>query len=210
MNYLIAHQVHHYPYLHTTARKKTLKHKLMTVLKGLMSVRLGKNEYLVTAGNSIWLPFDCLTAISYFPNCQVLEVEISSRSTQVYPFQAGFIDASPLLSALLDTLKSNDFDVDNEEQRSWLTALNFQLTKLTPTLTESHLTLEALSPTASCQANLAEQGVDVAEVQLALQVRQAIKARSSGSKPQKIINDLFDGNHELAQQLCLSIANHSL
>ena len=201
MNYLIAHQTYHYSFLHTTARKKSIKHKLIAVLSGLALIRLGKEEYVVNAGQMMWLPFDCLNSQTYFPNCQTIEIEISVRSTLTYPFQAGLISPSPLLRALLDTLNQCSFESNNNEQQALLSVVNFELVKQTPQLTQQCLKLSNMNHLPN---------LDHASLQMALKVRQALKLRSSGVKAEQIIDEIFSGNAQQAEQLCLAIANQTL
>ncbi|GLT14540.1 AraC family transcriptional regulator [Vibrio algivorus] len=201
MNYLIAHHIHQYPFLHTTARKKTIKHKLISVLSGFASVRLGKTEYVMNAGDTFWLPFDCLNALTYFPNCSLIEVEVSVRSTKNYPHQAGLVQRSALLNVLLETLSQSSFDPSNNEQKKWLEIVGFELEKLSPQLDDSVLTLDNAAKIPS---------IDQASLQMALKVRQAFKLRASGIKTERIIDEVFSANAQQAEQLCLAIANKSL
>ena len=51
-------------------------------MSGYLSVRVGKEEYLVSAQEAFWLPLECLTALTYFPNSQILEIDIFRTITQ--------------------------------------------------------------------------------------------------------------------------------
>lgn len=201
MNYLIAHHIHQYPFLHTTARKKTIKHKLISVLNGFATVRLGKNEYVIHSGDAFWLPFDCLTALTYFPHCTYIEVAVSVRSSKNYPHQAGLVQPSSLLNVLLESLIHSPFSPDNIEQKKWLEIVDFELEKLSPLLDESVMTLEQASQCSD---------IDQASLHMALKVRQAFRLRSSGIKTERIIDEIFSGNALQAEQLCLAIANQTL
>lgn len=183
-----------------TARKKTIKHKLFYVLDGYLSIRLGKEEYLVSAQEAFWLPLECLTALTYFPNSQIVEVEISARSRSSYPHQAGYFPPSPLMFALLEKLALHSFLPKNTQQMTWLKALNFELESLKPTLSDDGITLQD-----ACQ-----NGPNALSFQMVINVRSALKARSSGIKREKVIADFFDGSESHANQLCLAIANTSL
>ncbi|MFV0575378.1 MAG: AraC family transcriptional regulator [Vibrio sp.] len=200
MNYLISHQNLAFPFLHTTARKKTQKHQLIQVRQGFAAVRLGKNEFIIQAGQILWLPFDCLTSLTYFPNSEILELTISARSQKSYSYQAGLLNGSPILTTMLNELAKCPFDVENQEQKAWLNVVNFELEKLRPTL-DNTLTLEQFIATSKS---------DRLGLNSALLVREAFKMRSSGAKPEKIIETLFSGQTEQAQQLCLSIADKPL
>lgn len=201
MNYLIAHHTYQYPFLHTTARKKTIKHKLISVLSGFATVRLGKQEYVINAGEAFWLPLDCLTALTYFPNCTFIEVEVSVRSSKNYPHHAGLVQPSSLLNALLEKLSDSPFTPNNHEQKKWLDVVDFELEKLSPLLDESVMTLDQADKCSN---------IDKTSLQMALKVRQAFKLRSSGIKAERIIDEIFSANAQQAEQLCLAIANQTL
>ncbi|WP_105902061.1 AraC family transcriptional regulator [Vibrio gangliei] len=211
MNYLIAHKINHFPYLHSTPRKKSIKHKLIYVQQGVICVRLGKEEYVFEQGQALWLPFECLSAVTYFPNTTSLEVEVSCRSTNVYSYQAGEVELSELLSALLKSLANTTFDSADLEQKSWLKVVNFELTKLSPLLSSEMKTITNIKNLdIKSLDNKGGSHIDYAELHMALKVRDALKARSSGMKTKNIVESVFNGNHELAQQLCQAIANQAL
>lgn len=66
MNYAIQSETRHYPYLEVSARKRALKHSLIRVEQGLLLFRLGKHEYAVEKGQTLWIPFDCLCGLTFF------------------------------------------------------------------------------------------------------------------------------------------------
>lgn len=200
MNYLISHNTTHHPFLSITARKKTIKHKLFYVMSGYLSVRVGKEEYLVSAQEAFWLPLECLTALTYFPNSQILEIEISARSRSHYSHQAGYVSPSPLMSALLEKLALHSFSPENIQLMTLLKALNFELESLKPILSNGSITLQE-----ACQ-----KGKNALSFQMSINVRDALKARASGIKREKVITDFFNGSENHANELCLAIANTSL
>lgn len=183
-----------------TARKKTIKHKLIYVLNGYVSTRIGKEEFLISEQQAFWLPLDCLTALTYFPNTTVLEIEVSARSLSHYAHQAGFIEPSSLTLALLERLSKVPFQQTDIQQQTWLKALNFELEVFKPQLITGKNTLKLAS------LNIA----DSASFQMVIKVREALKARSSGMPRQKVIDDFFAGSETNANHLCNAITNANL
>ncbi|WP_017023651.1 hypothetical protein [Vibrio rumoiensis] len=177
-----------------------MKHKLIFVLDGHVSARVGKEEYVISSHDAFWLPLDCLTATTYFPNTHVLEVEISARSRSRYSYQAGYCAISPLTLALLQQLALQPFNPENNQQSTWLKALNFELETLKPQINTGENTLEK-----ACK-----QSPNAMSFQMVINVREALKARSSGAKREKVIADFFNGSESNANELCLAIANTPL
>ncbi|MDF4535615.1 AraC family transcriptional regulator, partial [Vibrio parahaemolyticus] len=79
MNYAIQSETRHYPYLEVSARKRALKHSLIRVEQGLLLFRLGKHEYAVEKGQTLWIPFDCLCGLTFFPDTHITPVDFSLR-----------------------------------------------------------------------------------------------------------------------------------
>ncbi|MFA0520545.1 AraC family transcriptional regulator, partial [Vibrio sp. 10N.222.55.E8] len=73
----------------------------------------------VEPGQSVWIPYDCLTSLTYFPNTQINRVDFSVRLTDTFPKQAGYITQTNLSLALLEKLeatKSRTSNANNTEQ----------------------------------------------------------------------------------------------
>ncbi len=106
MNYAIQSETRHYPYLEVSARKRALKHSLIRVEQGLLLFRLGKHEYAVEKGQTLWIPFDCLCGLTFFPDTHITRVDFSLRLNVRLPHNAGFIKSSELALAVLHRLQN--------------------------------------------------------------------------------------------------------
>ncbi|MDA0128487.1 AraC family transcriptional regulator [Vibrio sp. MarTm2] len=194
MHYAISHQTSRYDFLHSTARRKLLKHTLFQVKEGLVLVKLGKLEYAVEPGQSFWLPFDTLCAVSYFPNTHVQCIDISSRVQVSLPKQGGFVSLTELAQAIISRLSDDSRNPQNDADL--LTVLKADIAQLTPALQESTLTQQinqwAWDSSDSALLN---------EHQLVLKIREAKKRLLSGNKRAQVIKQMFDGNEALFTQL---------
>ncbi|MBD1573545.1 hypothetical protein HC725_09680 [Vibrio sp. S17_S38] len=206
MNYLTSHTRTQYPFLVSTARKKTTKHRLIYIEQGNIIVRLGKEEYIFTTGQTLWLPIDCLVAISYLPNTNVTEIEISIRSQRNYPYQAGLLRGSELINAIVNKLCHLHFSPNDTALKALysvfideITSNEYQKEK-TPHLNDNH--------TSVLQSF--KDKTEHHQIQVALKVREAFKMQQSGKHRSVIINTLFSGNEAQADQLCRLIANQAL
>jgi len=83
-------------------RKRTPVGQLLRITRGAALLRLGQHELLLPAGSSFWLCADALAAFSPLSGCHYDRLGISLRLDQ--PQQAGWLQATPLLNALLDSL----------------------------------------------------------------------------------------------------------
>lgn len=206
MNYLISHTRTQYPFLVSTARRKTTKHRLIYIEQGHIIVRLGKEEYIFTTGQTLWLPIDCLVAISYLPNTNVTEIEISIRSQRNYPYQAGLLRGSELITAIVNKLCHLQFSSNDTALKALysvfideITSNEYQKEKI-PHLNDNHTTaLQGFSDKTEHH-----------QIQVALKVREAFKMQQSGKHRSVIINTLFASNETQADQLCRLIANQTL
>lgn len=193
MNYAIEHHAAFYTYLVTTPRKKALKHSLIRVTEGLMLFRLGKNEYAAEQGESIWIPFDCLCALTFFPGTRIERVDISVRNRTPLPSQAGYIKPTELSHALLNRLAQPKLGA--EFQHDVLHLLLHEISQFSPLLYSSDLS-HAISywhPDGDERLSRTHQ--------LVLTIREAKKRMQSGEKPERVIEALFNGNQEEFEQL---------
>lgn len=186
MHYSISHQTTEFGFLSITPRKKLLKHILLSVRDGLALVRLGKHEYAVEAGQTLWLPFDCLASISYFPQTKVALVEVSSRVQQSLPKQAGFVELNELATAVLNRLSS--MEESHDLRVNLYRVLLSELPSLKPTLQQSFVSKE-ISKWAPDQSSTLPT-----DLQLALKVREARRRVLSGAKVDDVVNRLFSGD----------------
>ncbi|MHC6529367.1 AraC family transcriptional regulator [Vibrio proteolyticus] len=193
MNYAIEHQVTRYAYLVTTPRKKALKHSLIRVTEGLMLLRLGKNEYAVETGDSVWIPFDCLCALSFFPATKIERVDFSVRNTDPLPSQAGYVKQTEFSNALMNKLVHAKVKPDVEAEI--LQLLKREVAAFSPLLYTSELS-EAISSWEPDSDSFLSRSH-----QLVLTMREAKKRMQSGAKPEQIVEDLFNNNQEEFEQL---------
>ncbi|MFW7526113.1 AraC family transcriptional regulator [Vibrio ostreicida] len=193
MHYAISHHHHDFQYLTITPRKRSLKHQLFRVEKGLALVRFGKSEYAVEPNQAVWIPIDALCSVTYFPQTSVQKIEVSCRVRLTLPKQGGYVRLNELCHALLNRLKMTDHDI--QAQQRLLAVVQTELTTLKPQLKESRLTqlINLWSP--HCDSSMP------ADLQLALTFREAHKRLQSGVKKKQVIADLFDNNERLYTQI---------
>jgi hypothetical protein len=187
MHYAIQFEEKHSDYLLTTTRKPTLKHQLIHVVEGLVSIRLGKQEYAVAKEDTFWVPANCLSSISYFPHTQCQVIEVSQRLTQPFTHQAGYIKPNTLMQALLEKLAL--VSSLSEHQQILLTALQYELLEIKP-----NLQVTSLSQQLNDWDSQQHKQKLPAEYQMVMRIKQAEKLRLSGKKDQQIAEALFGGN----------------
>ncbi len=202
MNYAIEFHDANYPFLNVTARKKALKHSLLSVVKGLVIVKLGKQEYAIEAGQHFWIPQGCLSSLTYLPNSRVHRCNFSVRMSDDFPQQAGFIKPSELLKALLHKLAT--VKTRSGLQLDLLAVVKHEVMTISPNLSSSAL---------SKAINQWQPGGEVSitrELSLVLTLREARKMKLSGKKETEVINELFTGNREEYEQLCILVYGEAL
>lgn len=175
-------------------RRKSLKHILLKVTQGLALIKFGKTEYAIEAGQYVWIPFDSLIALTFFPNTQIQKIEVSSRVKAPFPKNGGYVALNDLATAILNRLSV--LPQTRESQKKLLAVLIDELSTLRPELSESTLTtqLKQWSPSTNDTTLLAEQ-------HLALKLREATKRIQSGAKRAQVITELFEGNELVYTQL---------
>ncbi|WP_216602174.1 AraC family transcriptional regulator [Vibrio pectenicida] len=202
MHYSISNHNDDFPYLVVQPRRKSLKHILLKVEQGMALLKFGKVEYVIERGQTVWIPFDSLCALTFFPRTQVQRVEVSSRVSALLPQKGGYVQLNELTTAILNRLL--DSQQSHKSQQKLLVVLLDDLVTLDPKLMESKLTayLKQWSPSISDNKLLAEQ-------HLALKLREATKRMQSGVKRSKVIADLFENNHFVFTQLEQSILGYT-
>ncbi|MFA0569669.1 AraC family transcriptional regulator [Vibrio gallaecicus] len=201
MNFAIEHISAHFSHLVITPRKKVLKHSLVSVRSGLVLVKLGKQEYAVEKNQSIWIPFDCLTSLTYFPNTEIEQVDFSVRLSDAFPQQAGYIEHTALSKAVLDKLSSDK--LSEEHQKNLLSVFKQESLAFKPALSSSSLT-EKVNMWSSEEPTLNQ------EQTLVMMMREAKKRMQSGQKKPKVIDDLFAGKSEEFDLLSVLVFGHEL
>ncbi|MDN3697110.1 MULTISPECIES: hypothetical protein [Vibrio] len=202
MNYAIEHQNTSYPYLVITPRKKVLKHSLITVQSGLLLIKLGKTEYAIEQGETIWVPFDCLTSITFFPNTHIQRVDFSIRLTDKFPTQSGLVRLSELSRAVLNKLTQKKLSPQHE--KDLLAVLKEEVLSLQPTLIETQLSREFNQWEPGKSSDLEQINI------LVMTMRESKKRLQSGQKKALIIEQLFSGKEEEFEQLCLLVFGSEL
>ena len=201
MNFAIEHISAHFSHLVITPRKKVLKHSLVSVRSGLVLVKLGKQEYAIEKNQSIWIPFDCLTSLTYFPNTEIEQVDFSIRLNDAFPQQAGYVEHTPLSKAVLDKLSTNK--LSEEHQKDLLSVLKQETIAFKPKLASSPLS-EQVNMWSSEEPTLNQ------EQTLVMMMREAKKRMQSGQKKPKVIDDLFAGKSEEFDLLSVLVFGHEL
>ncbi|CAM2900848.1 hypothetical protein VIRA109638_05285 [Vibrio rarus] len=187
MHYAIQFEKKQFEYLTLTSRKPTLKHQLIHVTEGVITLRLGKLEYAIVAGDSFWVPANCLSAMSYFPNTRCHIVAVSQRINKLFSSQAGYIKPSALLVALVNKL--TQVPPQSEQQKILLTAIEYELLEIHPNL-QMNAFSQKINQWDSHNKPLS------AEYQMVMRIKEAEKLRLSGKKDGYIAQQLFSGNEQ--------------
>ncbi len=202
MNYAIEFHDTHYPFLTVTARKKTLKHSLLSVVEGLVIIKLGKHEYAIESGQYFWIPQGCLSSLTFLPNSRVHRCDFSVRLNDGFTQQAGFVKPSMLLKALVEKLAT--VEARSDIQLDLLAVIKHEVLTLSPILSSSALSKAINQWQPGCERTISR------ELCLVLTLRKARKMKLSGKKEAEIIDELFAGNREEYKQLCLLVFGEAL
>ncbi len=202
MNYAIEFHDASYPFLHINARKKTLKHSLLSVIEGLVIIKLGKHEYAIEPGQYFWIPQGCLSSLTFLPNSRVNRCDFSVRLNDDFAHQAGFVTPSALLSALMKRLTT--VEMGSDIQLDMLAVVKHEVLTLSPTLSNSALSASINQWQPGCETSISK------ELFLVLTLREARKMKLSGKKQAEIVNKLFAGNNEEYEQLCFLVFGEAL
>lgn len=202
MNYAIEFHDANYPFLNVAARKKALKHSLLSVVEGLAIIKLGKHEYAIEPGQHFWIPQGCLSSLTFLPNTRVTRCDFSVRLTDAFAQQAGYVKPSALLSALIEKLVTTK--ARSEHQMDLLTVVRHEVLTLKPMLTSSPLTDSINKWKPGCDSSIS------IELCLVLTLREARKMKLSGKKQADIVAKLFNNNDEEYEQLCFLVFGEAL
>lgn len=202
MNYAIEFHDANYPFLDVTARKKALKHSLISVVEGLVIIKLGKHEYAIEPGQYFWIPQGCLSSLTFLPNSRLHRCDFSVRLSDDFPQQAGFLKPSMLLRALVEKLPTAESRSDI--QLDLLAVVKHEVVTLSPALASSALSKSINQWKPGCEARISR------ELCLVLTLREARKMKLSGKKEAVIVDELFAGNNEEYEQLCFLVFGETL
>ncbi|MBY6196100.1 AraC family transcriptional regulator [Vibrio hangzhouensis] len=195
MNHAIDFQSTHYQLLTITPRKKTLHNQLFRVESGKLLLKLGKNEYVYNAGDTFWLPFDCLSSLTVLPGSVLTTIKFSVRLHDNFPLQAGSVLLSPLATAILDRLQGND---NKTYEKELLQVLRQDAVAFRPKLQQDQESQMVSQWTPHSNAM-------TGELALVLRLREARKLKLSGTSTELICDKLFAGDIKQLQQLSLSL-----
>lgn len=193
MHHAIEYQHFSTPHLQVGARKRVPMGQLLRVTQGAALLRLGAHELLLTAGSHFWLCADALAAFTPLAGSHIDRLICSVRVAQ--PAQAGWLQPTPLLDALLDSLASWD------QERDWQGAYGHRLRVIQDEL--QGCTLRSQGDQSLQSAWRALQGGDLAAGQslraagldpealgAQWQLLQAARLLRSGSKPAQVMAKL--------------------
>ncbi|MDW6005304.1 hypothetical protein [Vibrio mangrovi] len=187
-------------YLQMTSRKRSLKHVFLLVRQGMVLFKLGKYEYAAEAGQAIWIPFQCLHALTIFPGTQLTRIEFSARLNYDFPQQAGYVEPGTLCQALLERLQQ--CTRQTAVYPHLLGVLTDEVLRFRPELRENSFT--RLLQQWQTQHPAPVDGIPP-EIHLTLLLREAQKKMQSGAKAAQIADQLFDGQLAHFQQLRQSL-----
>ncbi|MGL5707022.1 MAG: hypothetical protein ACRDDF_01960 [Aeromonas sp.] len=186
--------------LHAGNRKRTPVGQLLRITRGAALLRLGQHELLLPAGSCFWLCADALAAFSPLSGCHYDQLNVSLRVTQ--PQQAGWLQATPLLDALLDSQAR--WQRPQEWQGAYGQRLQVILDELQlctisqqgyPDLQSRWQALAGGQPESLQQwAQQAEPPVEGLALQQQWQLLQALRLLKGGSKPAQVASKLGYAN----------------
>ncbi|MGL6005666.1 hypothetical protein [Aeromonas sobria] len=189
-------------------RKRTPVGQLLRITRGAALLRLGQHELLLPAGRCFWLCADALAAFSPLSGCHYDQLSVSLRVEQ--PQQAGWLQTTPLLDALLDSLAQ--WQRPQEWQGIYGQRLQVILDELQqcaisqqgePSLQASWQALANDRPESLQQwAQQAEPPVEGLALQQQWQLLQALRLLKGGSKPAVVASKLGYADEGALQAAC--------
>ncbi|MFM5500856.1 hypothetical protein ACET7P_07950 [Aeromonas veronii] len=194
--------------LHAGNRKRTPVGQLLRITRGAALLRLGQHELLLPAGSSFWLCADALAAFSPLSGCEYDQLSVSLRVAQ--PQQAGWLQATPLLDALLDSLARW------QRPKEWQGAYGQRLQVILDELQQCAISQQDNEALQQCWQALArgeaqalvqwQQLDDVPlageELQQQWQLLQALRLLKGGSKPAQVASKLGYADEATLQATC--------
>ncbi|WP_042012738.1 hypothetical protein [Aeromonas fluvialis] len=194
-------------------RKRSPAGQLLRITRGAALLRLGQHELLLPAGSCFWLCADALAAFSPLSGCHYDRLSVSLRMAQ--PQQAGWLQATPLLDALLDSL------VRWQRPKEWQGAYGQRLQVIQDELQlcaisqQGHGELQAgwqalangQPDSLQLWAQLANPPVEGSALQQQWQLLQALRLLKGGSKHAQVASKLGYADeaalHAACQQWCV-------
>ncbi len=193
LNYSIGFEAIQSQYLAVSPRKRSLKHSLITVRKGLLSIRLAKNEYVVEAGEHFWLPIDCLSSLTVLPGAKYSKLDFSVRLSDPFPAQSGYVTLSAIAENSLTLLESNT--ITDQYRQILLQLMRFEVSALSPKLELKPISQQFSRWTPENRVKLCD------DINTLLKLREARKRLLSGESCSNVSQQLFGISSEQLNQL---------
>lgn len=189
-------------------RKRTPVGQLLRITRGAALLRLGQHELLLPAGRCFWLCADALAAFSPLSGCHYDQLSVSLRVEQ--PQQAGWLQTTPLLDALLDSL------AQWQRPQEWQGIYGQRLQVILDELQQCTISQQGEPSLQACWQALANgrpeslqqwaQQVELPVEGLALQQQwqllQALRLLKGGSKPAVVASKLGYADEGALQVAC--------
>jgi hypothetical protein len=178
-------------FLQIGARRRFNEAFFLKVNQGGVLLRIGQNEYLIQAKQGVWLPSDCLCALTLFPNTKYDKMTFSVRCASDWPMYSGMLAVSPLILALSDHLMS---PLTESAQKNALMVLkdvifNHHKRPLEKLMfcSAAQLTQDLSVPLIGIPKEMADAlSVDEKTFRQALLVRESVRLTRSGQSNEKI------------------------
>ena len=208
MKQAIDFSTHQQTFLHVGARRKSAHASMLIANKGCLLIRLGQQEFTVTAGQGFFIPFDCLHAITVLPGSHYHSVAFSARLTTPLCREAGYFTVTPLIAAVANELyaahKRGDELPLTGESGNLLRVFGDQATKLkvksasiAPGLAAEQIGVLAqllkgdkVTNVATATAIAKYIGYTLKEIETCLLMREAARLSRSGRKVDQIAEAL--------------------
>ena len=167
-------ELQNFQYLCSSSRKKSLQHHWISVVKGGVLLRLGKTDYYFGANTSLWIPANCLVALTYLPNTKLVQWSFSQRISADFPKNAGLVNNSAIAQGIIDKrVKSTELN------DAYLNVMQLEALQLTPTVNGFGEAAQSIATLKSVDST------KVAKLQQLTAIRDAQKNILSGKSAQK-------------------------
>ncbi|MGF1723595.1 hypothetical protein [Photobacterium nomapromontoriensis] len=227
MKQAIDFSTQHQTFLDVGSRRKSPNAFMLLISNGCALIRLGKHEFVITAGSGFYIPFDCLHAVTILPGTDYSKVEFSARLTLPICRDAGYIHVNPLIASvaaeLVSVIAQDNAISLSGETGNLLRVLADQAAKLTvsnksicPGLSHHYQTpLMALLKgdkvtDSDTIASISQfMGYSIKEIESCILMREALKLSRSGRKIHYIAETL-NTSQEMLIAMADPILGHTL
>ncbi|MBM7036971.1 hypothetical protein [Vibrio ulleungensis] len=167
-------ELQNFQYLCSSRRKKSLQHHWISVVKGGVLLRLGKTDYYFGANTSLWIPANCLVALTYLPNTKLVQWSFSQRISADFPKNAGLVNNSVIAQGIIDKrVKSTELN------DAYLNVMQLEALQLSPTVNGFGEAAQSIATLKSVDSTKVEK------LQQFTAIRDAQKNILSGKSVQK-------------------------